>query len=353
MSDLEAVTSTDTINTPADDSTRGLLERALESQRTTFEKDPAEENPTDEKPVNDARARDDKGRFAEKKDEPKPVEAKAAEAPKAEVKPAEGTQEQPQAPGQPPRGWSATAKSMFAQLPDVVKAEIAKREADMDAGMKKYSGLDVWVQKAGQNNTTLPEALQRYEAAEQLLQRDFMGGIRFLCQQYQINPVQLAQALAGQRPQQQQQANPLEREVLQLKQQLLAREQREAMAQQQAVAKQLEDFFNDPKHPYAANVEAEMAELAELAKSRGEPIDLERIYQKALLINPETAKLVSNQSAATSQAQRDPQQIANQARAAAKATKGAPTGGSPPSDDADRPTSVHDVYAQMRRSARA
>lgn len=270
------------------------------------------------------------------------------------VKAPDGTQQpvpdQPQ-PGQeqqpiqgqealtPPPSFSPTAKAEWAKVPPSVQQAIAKREKEVDAGFKKYAGLDQFVQQAQQSGTTLPEALGRYVAAEQLLEREPIKGILWLCNNYGISPLQLVQAVGGQQPQPQpqpqpngqqpapgqqpypgfdirQQLDPVLKQVNELRQIVYG-------SQQEKVLGEVDAFFRDTKaHPYVENVAEEMAKILQ----SGLKTTLQEAYEAACWNNTEVRGLLINDitSAQTADQANKAKQVADQARRAGQSITGGP-----------------------------
>lgn len=305
-------------------------------------------------PPAEPRPRDEQGRFA-----PKAAAEPAAPAPQTPAaNPQPQAQASPQSPaptqGQtvaPPPGWSPAAKVEFEKLPQAVKEAVAKREEEINAGFAKlmdYKGLDQFVDMAKQHNTTLPEVLQRYQAAEHRLQTNPEEGILWLMQNYRVNPVEYAQKIlrhfGGQQQQGQPQPgyqppapyDPLMQQVSTLTQYI---QNMEARQQEERINTLIGDFASKPEHRFWQNVEEEMAVLIETGRAK----NLDEAYQQAIWLNPETrAILIKEQQAA-----------AAPAPAPALPPKGrSPAPGSPlPGVAAEGKRKVHDDPADDIRAA--
>lgn len=283
-----------------------------------------------------ARARDEAGRFTKAPavtDKPEAAAAFDPQAPKDGQQPADPAQQAAAAPVGPPPGWSVAAKAAFETLPPAVKEAVAKRETEINQGFAKlaeYKGLDPWVEMARDNGQDLPTVLKAYTEAENLLERDFLGGINFLCQRYGIDPRQMASAfLGGQAPQQGQQptgADPYVQKLTSLEQavqQLMGtQQQREAefeRQQNEAVMTEIERFAADPKNKFFENVRADMALLYQTGKAN----TLEDAYQQACWLNPEIRQLQINEQ--LTQKQEEARRTVDQKlRAAGSLPAGAP-----------------------------
>lgn len=300
-----------------------------------------------------------------------PVTKRFAKAPDQQEQQPPAQQQQPPAVQlTPPPSFSPTAKAKWAQVPPEVQAAIDKREKEVDAGFKKYAGLDQYVQQAQQSGTTLPEALGRYVAAEQLLEREPIKGILWLCNNYGITPAQLAQAAGGGQPQAQpqpaqngqqpngQQPYPgfdIRQQLDPVMQRLNELTQIVHGSQQEKVLSEVDTFFRDTKaHPYVENVAEDMAKLLSLGLFKDEPFQLQKAYEAACWNNPEVRGLLINDitSAQTADQANKAKQIANQARRAGQSITGGPAAtqpsGAPETDDLRG--QLQDAFRQQRVS---
>lgn len=304
------------------------------------------------------RARDERGRFAKEAEKA----AQAALDPKAQQAPPEPVVAAPEAPAgteqavRPPPGWSVASKAEFDKLPAHVKADIAKREVEVNQGLAKlaeYKPIERFSQMARQGGTTLEKALESYTGIEQMLRSDLVKGMGQIAQNLGVHPVEMAQkilAAYGQQPNQtgqqpaaqitpdvqallQQQLVPLQRTV----QQLTAEKQAQTQAQ---INSAIDRFFADPANKYAENLSDDMVPLINQRRQQvpGEPYEevLKWAYERAAWANPEVRPFLVNAEleAKTAKAK----QAADQARAAAKSITGSPAYGTSvsaeaPSDD--------------------
>jgi hypothetical protein len=333
---------------PVNDSLRASLESAFEQHR---EAPVAETQETDEAAE---RARDERGRFAKSEQE-------AAEA----VKQAEATTQPPEgetppeatpAPATPPPGWSVASKAVFDTLPDSVKADIAKREAEVSAGFETYKGLGEFVSQAKSIGMEPREVIANYQRAEQLLDTDFVGGVAFLCQNYGIHPHQLAQALTGQQQPTQTQAAPTQQADpnAALLQKVQSLEQRIEGERRAKVTSETEAFFSNPAHKYAPNVTDQMITLINGAKSEGRNLSLKEAYDAAVWLNPETRQqLLNEQLTARNKAEADKANAAaiNAKKAAASVT-GSPVHGASARTASSQNNSLRDDILSAMQGAR-
>ncbi len=323
--------------TPADDAP---LVEPVEAPTGTE----AEDSPPS---ASDRRERDDQGRFAKAAADKAAKEKNEvpAEQKPAEQKPAtEAQTEQAPAPttSAPPPGWSPASKAAWheGKLPPSVLADVAKREKQVADGLSKlqsFKPLEPYMELARKGNTTLPEALERYVAAEQLLERDPVQGLRMLAQNYNVD---LRQVLGGmsapdQIPQPRQQnydlapvLTPIQQELAQLRQ--IVHGDKQAQTQSQ-----VEAFFSDPANRYADNVADEMKYLIETGRAK----NLKDAYDQAVWLNPEVRTEVmreqtTSQNAAAAARAKD---AAAAAKKSGRSINGGPSAGTvatePKTDD--------------------
>lgn len=300
----------------------------------------------------EARARDEKGRFATK-----PAEtAETAAKPVTEAvtdKPVEAAKEVPteaKTVVAPPPGWSVAAKSEFDQLPDAVKAAVAKREEEIDRGfakLKDYKAIETQHSaQAQQYGVPLPEFINRLAAADKFLQTQPLDAIKWLAQTYKIDLGQIAGA-----PAQPGTAQPANDAVVQpLLQEINALKQIVYGDKRAQVENQVEQFFADPKNKYANDVDHQMIVLINEAKRAGQPVDLSSIYETACFMNPEVrAALIKEQTGKVQSEQiAKAKQTADQARAAGASITGGPSATPPPiSPDLDLRAQLEQGYSSL------
>lgn len=295
----------------------------------------------------EAKPRDETGKFAAK-----PVEAQAtAQTPPQAAAPADPTQAAPPAaPVAPvaPRGWSPASKAAFDQLPDSIKADVVKRENEVNQGFAKYSGLDKHVQDFEAAGVKLPDAIAAYREAENQLTRNFPQGVEGLCQQFNVHPVALAQHIlqkygqqGAQQPQQGQQPaiDPqLRQYIANLENRLHGIENQSKVQAQTAVETDINKFIADPSNKFVDNVVDQMVLLIKGAKAEGKPLSLKDAYDAACWQNPETRQLLINEqtNATSKSAVEKASKAAHQARAAAASVTGSPIHGVSPDGGSSR-----------------
>lgn len=272
--------------------------------------------------------RDEHGRFA-------PKDAKTAEVDPVDPAPTDHAAADPNAPAIdpaiqaetrsaaiPPATWSASAKAIYATLPEVARKEIIKREADYSRGIQQHA------EKAKIADTLMRE-IQPYEAMirgdgstpdraiASLLRSAYV--LRTASPQQKTELImQIAQQYGADLSQFQGQRQPAEgqqdlSQVQQMVQQLVAPhlqriqswEQQQTQAQQaqsmqmeQEIQSQIEAFQSatnedgTPKHLYFENVRPLMSAYF----ANGQAKDLEQAYDMACWANPEVrAALIADQ----------------------------------------------------------
>ncbi|MGO4334960.1 hypothetical protein AB4037_08595 [Labrys sp. KB_33_2] len=357
------------IETPAGDDLRATITAAIEQQRAAVAETPAETPLANEQEeAKQARARDESGRFAsqekalEKPQEGKEQKAGAADAPKGDNAAPETPQEDQQAI-RPPPGWSPKSKAAFDGLPPEVKADIVKREQEVNQGFAKlteYKGLEPFAERARQARTTLEGALTNYTNWEDSFRRDPFAAVAHLASNFGIHPQQFAQGLlqrlgGGQvSTQSGDDTNPVQihpallQELAQLKSIVTNQESERANQHRQTVAQNVDTFFADPKNRYADNVSEIMVSLINQANTSGQKIDLPAIYETACWMHPDVRQLLINERATTPAASNAAKaNAAAQARQASKAVTGAPARGETPTN---APPANESLRETIRRS---
>lgn len=287
---------------------------------------------TTEPETAETRARDENGKFVK-------VEAKAVE-PTAEVAPVatpEATEAQPQevTVSRPPATWSATAKAEFARLPDVVRNEIAKREADFSRGIQQYAEKAKVADRYNAEIQPYEPMFRSLNATPEQFMRDALNTeykLRTISSQEKTHMLlQYAQhygadlsiipQLLGTQPTTevgqpdiealvrqsvQQLVNPLAQKVQTWEQQSVQASQRQQQALETEIEGQIDAFQNavdesgQPKHLFFGNVRGTMSALIE----RGEATSLEQAYEMACYANNEVRASLIAQEQSKAEAKR-------------------------------------------------
>lgn len=314
-----------------DTSLRSALEAAFDStppegaEPAEIEDQGTEDQPTDEH----GQPRDERGRWTKAQQEH--FEAQQREQAQQEQAPQEQTGELVM---RPPIGWSPAAKAAFGTLPPEVQEAVARREQEINNGfarLRDYKGLDEYAEIARQSGTTLREAFDRYKAAEDLLDRDFRGGVMQLCEMYGVHPMQLANEFAsmfmGQRGQQgvprapamDPQTGLIARRLAGMEETVRTLISEREQQEREAINGTVSQFAED--HMYFENVRQDMADLIRTGKAD----TLEDAYEKACWMNPQIRDLLIKEQAAPQEAEA---RVSKARRASGSLPTGAPAGSS-------------------------
>lgn len=324
-------------------STRDIIDRAVNAQ---LEKD-------DEAPKSGAEIDEQKAkRFAQAEREE--AARKAREG--AQASQAGAGAQGDQAPVlKAPVGWSQAARAAFDKLPTEVRDAVAKREYEVNEGFKalqEYKGLENYkgyIDLARQRdpNVSFASVMKNAVEWEASLQSNPEHTVRHIiglaAQMRGVTPQQFIQRAlgapqAGQRPPGQPQPQPQPGLTPAHAQEIARREFAQLNAERESLST-VEKFMADPANPHAQGLGEAMAVLIE----KGLATDLQGAYEMACWNNPEIrAQLINQQRASGPASDAKAQQIAK-AKAAAKATLGAPRSGTPPPPKASSSKSVRDA----------
>ena len=314
----------------------------------------ADSPPAAAAPTRDVHLRDASGRFA-RVDNPSPDEP---ETPRAAREPS-ADQARTIAP---PPSWSAAAKADFDKLPDHIRKEVLKREADIErgkaqwqSGAERLNRLDAilgprtdQIRMRGLDET---QAIQALFAAQDLLDRDPIDGLRRLARTYGVDLRALAMAapaFAGVTAPQQPggamppQAQPpahltaLARDVETLKGALAQQRQRSEAAQKAGALDHVAAFAADPANLYFENVRYRMSALLRAGAAK----DIADAYQQATWADPDVRTALLRQAETSRQATASDAARAKaaQARHASGSVIGSPSPGSSPGRGGPAPT---------------
>lgn len=300
------------------------------------EKDPLKEPPVLE-------SKEEKEPWPPKKEEEKPKAKKEDEYTRA-AKADEGKQTPAVVEGKPPVSWKPAVREQWAKLPAEVRAEISRRETEMQRFVsqndfhRKFSETFSKVVQPfdhlikSQNSTPLQAVRNLMTTAAGLMtgsQQQKAEIVRDIINNYSIDIRTLDSVLSGSvigAPAQQPQQNPAFYDALKpvygfMSEIQQARQAHEQRRQQEAV-NQVEQFADKP---YFDDLRDEMADLMEVAANRGIEMTIEQAYQKAVALNPEVSDLITRQKQAE-EARRNGGTRLAKARKAASTLTGAPVG---------------------------
>ena len=318
------------------------------------EPDDPENPPVDETPAERTeRERDESGRFKAKDPNEKPRETltlknppeKALAAANGQTPPAE---QQPAKPERvaPPLEWKGAAKVKWDRLPGDIQAELkgiyetaAAERAEL-APLKEL--LDVNREHLVRESGSVAEGIRQLLAFEKLSRDNPLGLIQHIAQARGVDLRALSGGAVA--PQTQQPANveaiiarAVEQRLQPFQAQLEQREQHQTL-------QSIEAFRADPKHPYFNDVVDSMADLIAAAKTRGQTMDLETAYQKAVRMDDAIFERI--QSDAREAKEAEAKQKAEKARRAAGASlRGSPLPGHIPNSGGQGATALDDTRA--------
>lgn len=341
----------------------------------TSEEGAGESQPTQQAPTeatqdlnalaeSEGRERDENGRFKPKEQKPQDEGMQAGPKP---------------GPKQPsldraPTSWKPDVREHWAQLPESVRSEIARREGEVqrtlqetaesrktaDAFMRAVAPYEGFIRAENSNpiqaidNLMATAAKLRTGTAPELA--TMMAG---LVQQFGIGRFgqnfieQLDTALAGG---QVQQVNPQTAQVEQLLnqrlapvQQMLSQFQQAQQMQQQRVQEQalseVEQFISQAE--FGEDVRQDMADLMETAARRGINLSLQDAYKKACMMNDSVRTAISTRI--KNQGLQQQTNAAQRARAAAVSVSGAAPMGALRQDPTDIRSAIEAAIAMTSR----
>jgi len=236
-----------------------------------------------------------------------------------------------------PASWKGAAKQVWADLPEAARAEVIRRERQVDQTLRETAQARNVVEDMQRTIAPYQERLQELGTSPAQMFSNLMEADRILSKapmnqraeylaglikNYGIDIQALDSALAGQ-PVQRDQQYDIEQRVQQLLAQRLApieqRMQVEQQAQQEEIAMTIEQMANDPAYPYFQDVREDMADLIEIKAARGVYISLQQAYNT----------ITGNTPQAAAQAQRTSLKQANataqKAKSAAVSVGGSPS----------------------------
>lgn len=321
---------------------------------------------------------EDKAKDGQPRDATGKFKPKEATEPPAQELQDQGMQPGPKSgpknhPDRAPQAWRPEVREHWAQLPEPVRAEIARRESEharfiqessearktTEALMKTIAPYEAFIRAENSNpiqaidNLMSTAARLRTGTAPELAQ--MMAG---LVQQFGTGRFgngfieMLDSALAGQAPKQDPQQAAIEQVLNQRLapvQQMLTQFQQAQLAQQQQVAStaqnEVADFLS--KAEFGEDVREDMADLMEAATRRGQTLSLADAYKKACLMNDNVRAVISQRVRA--QGAQQGTQAAQKARSAAVQVSGAAPMGALKQDPTDVRSAIEAAIAASSR----
>jgi hypothetical protein len=316
--------------------------------------------------------RDTKGRFKSKETKPAAPTEAASEAiaePTPSIRP--GPKAEPKAAPQEraPASWRPDVREHWASLPAEVRAEVARREREMQTTLQETAEARRFSEQLGKVIAPY-EAFIRAENSNALQAIDNLMGtaarlrtgtapelaqlMAGMVKQFGVGRFgqpfieALDSALVGEiprvDPQQaqlqqaiQQQLAPVQQFMSQFQQAQVAQQQR---AQEQA-ASEVSKFIE--RAEFGEDVREEMADVLEVAQRRGRELSLADAYRQACLVNPRVRSVLEARAK-----QKGVQQLtgaAQKAKAAAVSVSGGPAIGAPKQESADIRSAIEAAIA--------
>ena len=333
------------------ETTREILEKAFEEQEEGTEEVRGSEEGTEE-PVGAAEAQAEEGEREQTEESGGESEAtaedEAAESVAAEEQESEdGLQETQRQQAPAPQSWKPGVREQWAKLPKEVQDEVLRREKNINDILQHTADQRKFMEDfqstirpfepliASQNATPMEAVKNLMTTAAGLTIGTPQQKAQIVAQvigQYGVDINMLDQLLAGQAPA----VSPEMNAMNQMLEQRLApmnqfmqnfQHQQENLQQQQATEMDhtLEQF--GASHEFFEDLRLDMADIMELAANRGQTLELEEAYNRAIAMNPEINRVV-HARAAQAQAQQRSSQV-EQKRAAASSVASAGGGGAP------------------------
>lgn len=318
----------------------------------------------------DDRPRDENGKFKAKEEQPAEQPAQEPQDQGMQPGPKAGPKNHPE---RAPQAWRPEVREHWAQLPEPVRAEIARRESEharfiqessearktAETLMKTIAPYEAFIRAENSNpiqaidNLMSTAARLRTGTAPELAQM-----VAGLVKQFGVGRFgngfieQLDSALAGQTPVHDPQQAAIEQVLNQRLapvQQMLTQFQQAQLQQQQAVQHSAQNEVADflAKAEFGEDVREDMADLMETATRRGQNLSLADAYKKACLMNDNVRSVIAQR--VRSQGAQQGTQAAQKARSAAVQVSGAAPMGALKQDPTDVRSAIEAAIAASSR----
>ena len=301
---------------------------------------------------------EDGGKKSDSKDDGKPdsqkIEQNAANKLKDGKPPKDSGQQhqQPQNQGadeRPPASWSKEERQLWAQIPKEARAVIMRRELEttrvlqQSAGARRFANEFVQVVAPyahlirAQNSTPLRAVDNLMKTAAWLTTgspEQKASVVSDIINNYGVDIRILDEVIKTRvergdwgRGQQINLPQPVAQALQKIHQFEQGIEQARQKRHEQLIAEansELEEFAKD--HPFLDDLREDMADLMDIARSRGKKMTYEEAYKKALALRPELQQIEDKRRRSTSPDVRKAAQVLSSARQRAKSVVGAPSG---------------------------
>ena len=206
-----------------------------------------------------------------------------------------------------PEAWSAEARETWKDIPKAAKDYIQKREAQMDAGIKKHAanaqramGMDhvltpyrQYLEVNGGPQNALKQLLNtgvQLQMGNQAQKAQLVAG---LIKNFGVDIGALDSLLVGQAPPEATQQDNVQQQV----QAALQAERQQQQGQQhqfarQQVGNEIQQFTADPANEFYRDVRGHMASLLEGASKENRQLSLKDSYDQACWANPEVRNIL-------------------------------------------------------------
>lgn len=315
-----------------------------------------------------ARARDATGKFAKTEE----GAAKPSQEPAQAIQPGPKAEPRPAVQDRAPASWRPDVREHWAQLPPAVRAEVARRESEVQRTLQETAEARRFTDQLqsvirpyeafikAENSNPL-QAIDNLMATAARLRTgtapELASMVAGIVKQFGVGRFgqqfieQLDQALVGEIPK----ADAVQSQVQQVLQQQLApvqqfmsqfQQQQQAAAQraQQEAAAEVQSFISQAE--FGEDVREEMADLMEIAERRGRQLTLQDAYRQACLANPRVRSVLEGRARA--QGAQQVTGAAQRAKAAAVQVTGGPAPG-PKADPTDVRSAIEAAIAQSTR----
>lgn len=339
------------------ESLRDALEASFESATTNESSAPAEAASAPETPPAEGYTppesetstetppkeydRDEKGKFAEPE---KAVKKEMTPGPKAGPKTEQATPKEKVDPiERAPQAWKPEAREYWKDIPEAARREILRTEQNVQQTLREtvedrrlaqalketIRPFEHFIKAEGSNpiqaidNLMVTAARLRTGNAN-----DVAGLVTEIVNQFGIGRFgqgfisALDSSLAGKLPAQQ--VDPyvaqMEQRMRQMEQTFQRQQYQQAQQLDTTVRSELNDFMGSAE--FANDVRMEMADLLDLAASRGQELTLQEAYDRACWANPEIRNILTERQ--TRERAQQTNQVAQKARSAAVSVGGSP-----------------------------
>jgi len=272
-----------------------------------------------------------------------------------------------------PASWRPDVREHWAALPVEVRAEVARREAEVQRTLQETAEARRFTEQLqnvirpyemfikAENSNPL-QAIDNLMATAARLRTgtapELATMVAGIVKQFGVGRFgnafiqQLDSALAGEVPPVDAQATQVQQMLQQQLapvQQFMSQFQQQQMAQQQAAQQQavneVQQFLS--KAEFGEDVREEMADIMELSQRRGREVSLQDAYRQACLVNPKVRSVLEARAKAKGAAQLTG--AAQKAKAAAVSVSGGPALAAPPSTGADVRSAIEAALASYER----